>query len=1623
MGFAVASCLTGGLAHAAVTLDATSQTVQTIGATSLTFSHILGTGPSRLMVCGVQIANPTTPVANVIPTVTINGISMTAIAASQAPSPSPSTSRIESEMFYINDSSLGSVSGSVTVQVTLPGAAPTGGVGANCASFFGVAQTAPDAVGQGYNGSGTPPSVSASLTTTVDGDLIVDSFAGGFNLGSTGKSATPNQGTPAAGISNQQNAAGGILSGASYELVGTAGAYAPGWTYVVSRAAYSAVAFAPAPPAIYTITTTVSPAGGGAISLSPSQANYSEGTSVTVTATPATNYTFTGFTGDLNSATNPSTIVMDNNKSITANFVLQGSTCALTTVVSGQGTVTPSSGSYPCGSTINLTATPSSGNNFGGWSGSGYTGSSSSASFTLTQDTTETATFNPTTTCNLTTSVTGLGTISPSSGSYACGTQVTLYAFPAAHYLFGGWGGALTGNTTPATITLNTDTNVTATFDQNNTNVTGDARTVTEPVYPPVCSTLSAQQVASSLVETSADTTRVQAALNACTPGQAVEFSSSGTNNAFIIAPITLPPGVTMLVDPDVTIFGSIRYADYSCNTSASWCTPLINVAPNADPAPGSGIMGLGVIDGRGGVALTDKGESWWATGSDTRPRLIYLGNNSTLAGADNFTLYKITLKNTPKFHVSGEGNNLTVWGVRIIAPPDSPNTDGIDPSGSNNITITNSYISDGDDMIAPKAGIRHMSNISIYNNHFYSGHGISVGSETNGGLNNMYVHDNAFDDGFGGTSFDSLRIKSDSSRGGEVYDVLYKNTCINNGGDTFVFDPYYSSSTGSLIPNFHDITISNFHQLIRNSSFKSTIQGYNTNGIVYPATLTLDNVVFDGAVNQNDWKAPTQVNNAQITLGPGPVSIATFLTTDAAVATNNITLFNNISNSNPPLDCTNAFVYLTGDLTAPTNTATTGNSFTVTAMLQNVVSPPMSGTIAYPQQNIPTGTIQLLEGSTVVATAAIANGSRLTGLTVQAITSGTHTYTAQYLGDSNYAPLNFGTFTVNTSDVAAPVANNQSVNVNYNTATPVSLTATGAGTMVYTVVTAPAHGALIGTAPALTYTPASGYIGTDSFAFKANNGSDSNIATISITVAAVAPVANNQSVTTAYATATPVTLTATGNGTVTYTVIAAPANGTLSGTAPNLTYTPAAGFTGADSFTFKANNGADSNVATVSITVLAAPPVANNQSVTIAYNAATAITLNATGSGTLSYAVVGGPAHGTLSGTAPTLTYTPASGYSGSDSFTFKANNGSDSNVATVTLNVLPAAPVANNQSVTVAFNTAKAIALSATGSGTLSYTVASNPAHGTLSGTAPNLTYTPASGYAGSDSFTFKATNGTDSNIATVSITVLTAAPVASNQSVTVAFNTATPIALSATGSGTLVYTVLGSPAHGTLNGTAPNLTYTPASGYSGSDSFTFKASNGTDSNVATISITVSQGLVATPVNGGSLSATVTAGQPAVFNLQLSGWTGATGTVSFTCSGVPQNATCTISPVSATLNGTTAVPFTVTVATEATTSALMRGGSLPAPRQGKGMPAAFLAGLSGLIFGLRRRRSAARLLQAVILCIGLSAFCVISGCGSNSGSQSNTGSKASSGTYPLTVTATSAGVTQSIALTLIVK
>jgi hypothetical protein len=268
-------------------------------------------------------------------------------------------------------------------------------------------------------------------------------------------------------------------------------------------------------------------------------------------------------------------------------------------------------------------------------------------------------------------------------------------------------------------------------------------------------------------------------------------------------------------------------------------------------------------------------------------------------------------------------------------------------------------------------------------------------------------------------------------------------------------------------------------------------------------------------------------------------------------------------------------------------------------------------------------------------------------------------------------------------------------------------------------------------------------------------------------------PVADGQSVVAALNTALDITLTGrdldVGPDSLTYNVVDSPTNGVLTGTAPNLIYTPTEGYIGEDRLTFTVSDGAtNSALATVSITVENTRPVADAQSVSTQVDTAVDITLigsDVDGPDDLTYTVVSMPVYGVLvtNGALPNLTYTPTNGYEGADSFTFEVNDGLASSVAaTVSITVGNQLPTATAQSISTPYETVLDITLAGSdtdGPSNLTYTVVSQPVNGVLTtnGALPNLTYTPGSEYQGADSFTFIVNDGMDdSTAATISITV---------------------------------------------------------------------------------------------------------------------------------------------------------------------------------------------------------------------------------------------------------------------------
>jgi hypothetical protein len=352
------------------------------------------------------------------------------------------------------------------------------------------------------------------------------------------------------------------------------------------------------------------------------------------------------------------------------------------------------------------------------------------------------------------------------------------------------------------------------------------------------------------------------------------------------------------------------------------------------------------------------------------------------------------------------------------------------------------------------------------------------------------------------------------------------------------------------------------------------------------------------------------------------------------------------------------------------------------------------------------------------------------------------------------------------------PVAIAQTVTADEDIPKAITLAGSDAdgNALTHIVVSPPNRGTLSGTAPNLTYTPNPNAHGADSFTFKVNDGTvDSPVTTVSITVRPVNDVPGAAAQTVAVASGAARSITLAGSDVdgdaLSFAVVTPPTQGVLSGTAPNLTYTPNPNATGADNFTFKVNDGrVDSPVATVVIEFGAGnrPPVAIAQTVTADEDIPKSITLagsDADGNA-MTHIVVSPPNRGTLSGTAPNLTYTPNPNAHGVDSFTFKVNDGTvDSPVTTVSITVRPVndVPVAAAQTVAVASGAARSITL--TGSDVdgdaLSFAVVTPPTQGVLSGTVPNLTYTPNSNATGADSFTFKVNDGrVDSPVATVVI-----------------------------------------------------------------------------------------------------------------------------------------------------------------------------------------------------------------------------------------------------------------------------
>ncbi len=380
------------------------------------------------------------------------------------------------------------------------------------------------------------------------------------------------------------------------------------------------------------------------------------------------------------------------------------------------------------------------------------------------------------------------------------------------------------------------------------------------------------------------NTAAIQAAISAATAagGGIVELPPASA--AYLSGPLTLYSNIDLQIDGGATL-AALPFGAYPNSSSSP--AHLITVNSGSSNVA---ITGNGVIEGQG--------TAWWAAYNggtiSSRPRLIQINKSSRVL------VTGLTLRNSPMFHLAmtNTNSNITVYGLTIAAPGSSPNTDGIDATGSS-ILVQGCSISVGDDNVAVKCENSAVTNLTVANCAFGVGHGLSVGGQTNLGLDGMTVTNCTFD---GTTS--GLRLKSDATQGGVVQNVSYSNLTMTNVAYPIVFYSYYNqvgtpgatsgssqttaakvaawngtppnSLAATTIPVWRNITISNL--TATGASGSSTVWGLPlANALI--ANVTFNNVNISGGAGLELYDA----TNVQFT---GTNNVGTLVPVNALAIT-----------------------------------------------------------------------------------------------------------------------------------------------------------------------------------------------------------------------------------------------------------------------------------------------------------------------------------------------------------------------------------------------------------------------------------------------------------------------------------------------------------------------------------------------------------------------------------------------------------------------------------------------------------------------------------------------------------------------------------------------------------------
>ena len=362
------------------------------------------------------------------------------------------------------------------------------------------------------------------------------------------------------------------------------------------------------------------------------------------------------------------------------------------------------------------------------------------------------------------------------------------------------------------------------------------------PAHARVC---SATQYGAKPDGATLDTRAIQAAIDACAAkGGGIVRLAGGT---FLSGPIVLKSHITLDIETGATLLGSPDHADYPVVLvfGAKGHQSLISASHAQDLT----IAGGGTIDGNGA--------SWWAEARKEkdhgvvedvvfRPRLIVFDH------CRRILIDHVLIENSPSWQVVPYySDDVTVRDGKIYAPAHSPNTDGIDPFSSSHVTIEHMTIDDGDDNVAIKSGLPNTTgnapstDITVTDCTFLHGHGMSIGSEVAGGVQDVHVSHIVFK----GTD-NGIRVKSARDRGADISDLWYSDLKMEDVKTPLLITEYYphipehdaARPVTRLTPHFHDIHITNL-----------TATGAKMTGIIagLPESpirnLCLDNVHLQG--------------------------------------------------------------------------------------------------------------------------------------------------------------------------------------------------------------------------------------------------------------------------------------------------------------------------------------------------------------------------------------------------------------------------------------------------------------------------------------------------------------------------------------------------------------------------------------------------------------------------------------------------------------------------------------------------------------------------------------------------------------------------------------------------------